>query len=1051
MAVSAFSVASLFSSPSVLQAAPLQQSSDDLAVLRDYLSGNGMLNRGLYELAAEEYQKFLREHSNHEKAPHARYGLGVALFRQNKYADAATELALIEERRGFEFAAETNLLLGQACVQLNRFDDAEKAFARVVSDHADHDVADDAAAMRVETLYRLNRHEEVAPAARAFLETWPQNALRERVELFDGLSHVARNDTDRAVERFENMLRRFPEGEHSRRATLLLARSYQRAGRAGDAVAQYRRVLEQEDPAFVPDALYALGAILRREGDGREAAKYLDRLIEGHAENPLVPAAQFERGRVHLDAGEVDEAIGLFAMVEQAKSDLADDAAYWAAKADMRENEFERAASRLGEAQATYPNSPLRAEMQYDQAVAQLRAGAREDAIDTLRAFRAAHPDHAMSAEALHLMATTAHALEDYAASRTYSDQYLGQYAGGERAADLAFLSAENAFLAGDYENAANGFESFVEAHGEHSQAKSAAYRLGLSRDRLGNADGAREALAGVVNGKRTPAPFAHALFVLGSIAFEKGEWKEAERQFFDYLSFDDQQNAADALIRLGLSQQRQNKHDSAVATYARLLEEHPESVHGMQALFERGQALVALGRPDEAAESFESLLQLEGVERFAPHALNHLGAIAMARSDYDEAAARYDAIGSYEVDPALAGEALFQKGQALTALERFKDAEKAFAEVAAEYPLHDRAALARANAALSIARQGDAARTLATIKAFDEKALGAVSPELRTSLLYEKAWAQRSLEQNDDAAATYRTIIEIESASDLRPYARVELAELLAAKREFDNAAALLREVAYDDDSLPGALHERGLYRLGVSEYELGRHREAADTLSQFIRAHDESGMIGSARLLCGESLFKLGEYREALPHLEAVAKIEDAGDDLRAPALLRLGECRAHLQNWDASEEAFAQYLKAYPESDVWFQAQFGIGWARENDGRFDDAVAAYRTVVDRHQGATAARAQFQIGECLFAQKKHDEAVRELLKVDILYAYPEWSSAALFEAGKCFEAMHQIGQAKRQYELVQARYADTKWADMAGKRLADLAKRDLPGRGGG
>ena len=46
--------------------------------VRDYLSGNGLLNRGLYELAATEYRKFLSEHGDHEKAAVARYGLAAS-------------------------------------------------------------------------------------------------------------------------------------------------------------------------------------------------------------------------------------------------------------------------------------------------------------------------------------------------------------------------------------------------------------------------------------------------------------------------------------------------------------------------------------------------------------------------------------------------------------------------------------------------------------------------------------------------------------------------------------------------------------------------------------------------------------------------------------------------------------------------------------------------------------------------------------------------------------------------------------------------------------
>ena len=68
--------------------------------LRDYYSANGLLNRGLYDLAAAEYRKFLSKHEDHEKAPVARYGLAVSLFRMKQYDAAAQELEPLHRRQG---------------------------------------------------------------------------------------------------------------------------------------------------------------------------------------------------------------------------------------------------------------------------------------------------------------------------------------------------------------------------------------------------------------------------------------------------------------------------------------------------------------------------------------------------------------------------------------------------------------------------------------------------------------------------------------------------------------------------------------------------------------------------------------------------------------------------------------------------------------------------------------------------------------------------------------------------------------------------------------
>jgi len=171
-------------------------------------------------------------------------------------------------------------------------------------------------------------------------------------------------------------------------------------------------------------------------------------------------------------------------------------------------------------------------------------------------------------------------------------------------------------------------------------------------------------------------------------------------------------------------------------------------------------------------------------------------------------------------------------------------------------------------------------------------------------------------------------------------------------------------------------------------------------------------------------------------------------ASDAVYGPSLLRLGESLAALQRWARSEKAFTDYLERQADSEQWFQAQFGIGWARENQERHDEAIEAYRAVVARHKGPTAARAQFQIGECLFARKQYEDAARELLKVDILYAYPEWSAAALYEAGRCFEALGKTVEARTQFKAVVDKHKQTRWGELAGKRLAALSASVLPGR---
>ena len=195
------------------------------------------------------------------------------------------------------------------------------------------------------------------------------------------------------------------------------------------------------------------------------------------------------------------------------------------------------------------------------------------------------------------------------------------------------------------------------------------------------------------------------------------------------------------------------------------------------------------------------------------------------------------------------------------------------------------------------------------------------------------------------------------------------------------------------------------------------------------------------------GKPLVKLYQNAARFESEGAAALGSKPEDAAYGPSLLRLGEALASAHRWAKSEDAFAAYLGKFADGEQWFQARFGIGWARENQSRYPEAISSYNEVVAGHRGPTAARAQFQIGECLFAQKKYDEAVAELLKVDILYAYPEWSAGALYEAGRCFAEMAKIGEARQQFRAVVQQHQGTHWAKLAAERLDELSKRTKPG----
>jgi len=1010
--------------------------------LRSYLSGNGLLNRGMYELAVSEYREFLAASPEHEKAPVARYGLAVALFKMKDYDGAGSELTRLRTLKDFQFEAEVLLLLAQCDMAGSRFDDAAASLEKLLAGHMEHESADDAAAMLGEARYRDGNYDAVAEACGLLATRWPDSPLRDRSELFWGLSDMGKKEYAAAAARLAALVERSPTSPFADQATLLVAQCHDRLDVREQAERYYAASIDRPGSKFVPDALLGMAGLRHRKGDLVGAGTALERLLTQYPDSSLVGAARLERGRVRFDSGQFDAAAEDFEQVLRQTKGGSDQGAYWLAKCDLRRNEPRGAAERLKNAISAYPKSDLLPEMTYDRAVALMRGGDSAGAEGVLVEFRTRFAKHALCADALELLASIEHLSARYDQSLAHCREFVEKYPEHELIPSVAFLTAENLFLSGDVEGGGAAYARFIKEYAGDANVDKAKFRLGTALFRLEKYDEATPLLLGAVDGRATQAAFRPALLCLGDIAFQRAQWPQAEGYLTDYLSFGpDVSGADDATLKLGLSLARQNRHDEALTQFDRIITDMRKSQHRMQAVFERGQCLMALNRHEEAAKAFETVVAEDKDARFAPYALSHLGAIALAAGDHAAAAKSFDRAAVANTDPKARGEAIFQKGQSLLGAEKYDAAAKVFSELLATMPDHRRAGLARAQRAIAMSRLARTEAVLAEIEAVQRDVGKQLEPTVQSALAYERAACLRDLGRFAYAGDAYRELLAGGEKGVLAVYAKLDLAAIESDAGSYDSAAVLLKEVrlaaANQKLRLPREVDEQALYRLGVCEFKMDRFKPGAVLFEEFLAAYDGSRLTASASLLCGECYFKDGRNDKAAVHLRHVADSFQS-DEAYGPALLRLGEVLAAQQDWAGSERAFTTYLGALSKSELWFQAEFGVAWAKENQGKYEEAMAGYERVVNKHQGPTAARAQFQTGECLFALKQYDEAVRELLKVDILYAYPEWSAAALYEAGRCLNQLGRTEEARAQFELVKSKYDGTRWAQLAGEQLA-------------
>ncbi|MCA9311061.1 MAG: tetratricopeptide repeat protein [Phycisphaerales bacterium] len=1021
---------------------------DDVKTL---YAANGLLERGLYDLALSEYDTFLAGDPAPADALTASYGRAVCLFRLDNLEEADMALAALAREKDFEFEQDVLFLLAHCQVRRGEPGDAVTGLDRMLKGAGDHPSAPEARVLLVEALHRAGEHERVEREAERVLGSERDGARRNRVLLFRGLSALASDEPSDAAEHFRAIVDSGVEDGLAGQARLLLAESLVGADEDDDAARWFEDVIEREEDATLSRALYGLGAVRFRDDDMPGATKVLDRLLEDLPRSGEADAARLLRGRIALNASELDRAEDLFEAVQQGKhKDLEDDAAYWLAKVELRRDRPEGAESTLTQALDSYPDSPLAPAMAFDRAVALSRMGEGERAMTAFADFARLHPRHELADEAVYHVASLLHDAGEYGDSLEALDILAERYKGGNDPGASLFLAAENKYMLEMYDRAADDYERFVSTYADHRQADAARFRLGMCLARLDRFEEA-EALLTEAGGEAEAQPmFRSAFLMLGDGYFDAERWADAEAALSTYVSGADDTtpNVDDALIQLALARSRQQDFTGAIEALDALLQ-RGVSVHYAHALFERGQALMGMKAWDEAGENFERLLQEAPRSRFVPFARRHMASLAQRRGDLERAAELY-AEASESGEGRFASDTSIDRAGILIELGRDDEALKLLDEVETTSSSDVDGARLRALRVIAYSRLERCPDAVSLAGRMTDGERAELDPALRDSLVYETARCFRELARTREARDALDLLIDEGTEPQLVVHAMLDVAAM--DMEEGDHAAAVVRLDQLDErlermgDQAPRDLRGHAAYRRGVCAFETGEHQAAIAALDDFTERFPESSLAGSADLVCGESMMETGRHADAIPHLRAAAN-EKWSRQVASSALLRLGEAHAALQQWALSEDACREFLDRFGDADLWFHARFGLGWARENQGRRAEAIEAYREVVAAHEGPTAARAQFQIGECLYADDKYDEAIRELLRVDILYAYPEWSAAALYEAGRCFEALGRSSEAREQYGQVVSRFGETSWATLASERLKILTPEGVPG----
>ena len=282
------------------------------------------------------------------------------------------------------------------------------------------------------------------------------------------------------------------------------------------------------------------------------------------------------------------------------------------------------------------------------------------------------------------------------------------------------------------------------------------------------------------------------------------------------------------------------------------------------------------------------------------------------------------------------------------------------------------------------------------------------------------------------------------------RGYARFRGGQFAPARRDFEQ---LLEKYPAADEA------EQAAFLRGWALAMEGDARRAVQICREFLARYPKSRWVPDVRFWLGEQAYNEGDFAGAEDQFAGLLKDHPASD-LADDALYWAGRAAAGQNDYKRAIGRFNDLARTYTNSPRLCEARFAQGDALSELGEFAGAILAFDEVIKRCPGgAIADRALGRKGDCLFtlASERPERFQEALAAYRSLLDQPRVSPAlraqAGYKLGRCFEKMSRAPEALEQYMTVvyawlaereEGRELDPTWFTRAALAAAGIKEGD-------
>jgi TolA-binding protein len=687
---------------------------------------NGLFQRGFYEEAAEEFQKYLVDFPQGAHIAVAQYRLGESLFGLKRYepALAALNAALAAQGLAEETRQRAALRQGEALYYLKKYEEAEPALQVLAG-------AESAAEVRAEALYFLGKVQFDRKNAEAALKTFRTLAESMPDSHFAPFSHYQMGFVYLGLDRPEDAASEFSAVAGSTADEALRMESrfraaeiYDKMGWFDTAVGAYEQ-LRSEFPAsaYARRADYGLAWALYHAGDYPRAAEAAKGFLAANPDAPEVPGMMYLQANSLQQQKAFDEAIALYGSIRDKypdsefagrsqykigwaqylkgdtvaakttieaflktpeESPLRGDAAFLRGNILLAEGNLSDACQEFQLVAEKYPQSEFAPEALYKAGECLAKLGREEEAVTVFEAFAQRFPDHALTEQAV-LRAGDAEffgaAFEDAVAKYT---QILAGTPSPPVEEETLYRLALTYHNMANYEASGTTFQKLLEKFPASTYASEAHFRVGdyLLKE-ANDAVKSIEHFQQAYDTAADPGLKGKALQGLALARYETKDYDGASNLFLQLMQEYPSVTLNETTYAwVGQRLFDQGRFAEAVAGFEALLKGNPSYPNPERVLFKIAEAHEKAGQADLALATFTRVKETAPTSTLAIEATYRIARLLEARNEMDQALAMYEQAANANVSDAAA-RARFRIGELHEERGEHDEAARSFMRVA--------------------------------------------------------------------------------------------------------------------------------------------------------------------------------------------------------------------------------------------------------------------------------------------------------------------------------------------------------------------------------